>query len=382
MKKLLLLNLLFISSSYFSQTTIDKTIVSGGITRSYKLYIPAMYNGSTSVALVLNLHGLGSNSVQQMFYGDFRSIADTANFIIVHPQGTTSATLGSTYWNAYFGGSVNDINFLSEMIDTISSNYNIDINRIHSTGMSNGGYMSLALAAGLNDKIASVASVTGSMTNIFPVTPTNTKSISVLQIHGTADSTVNYSGDVNSKSIQNVLNYWIGYNSTTTTPVIDSLADINTADNCTAIRYTYAGGNANTEVIHYKVIDGEHTWPNSLITIGVTNRDFDASKVIWAFFNKHQKVNTVGINTSLKNKIKVDFKYNSIFSEIYLTKTDDDNSEMIYSVFSMEGKLVAQGQFNEAKTIVLASSFNSGSYIIRVVEESSGAYASYKFVVI
>ena len=103
MKKLLLLNLLFISSSYFSQTTIDKTIVSGGITRSYKLYIPAMYNGSTSVALVLNLHGLGSNSVQQMFYGDFRSIADTANFIIVHPQGTTSATLGSTYWNAYFG---------------------------------------------------------------------------------------------------------------------------------------------------------------------------------------------------------------------------------------------------------------------------------------
>jgi hypothetical protein len=48
----------------------------------------------------------------------------------------------------------------------------------------------------------------------------------------------------------------------------------------------------------------------------------------------------------------------------------------------MEGKLVAQGQFNEAKTIVLASSFNSGSYIIRVVEESSGAYASYKFVVI
>ena len=54
------------------------------------------------VALVLNLHGLGSNSWQQMFYGDFRPIADTANFIIVHPQGTfESTTFMANYWNAF-----------------------------------------------------------------------------------------------------------------------------------------------------------------------------------------------------------------------------------------------------------------------------------------
>lgn len=373
------------SLGVLSQTTIDKTIVSGGITRSYKLYIPAIYDGTSSVALVLNLHGLGSNSLQQMFYGDFRSIADTANFIIVHPQGTyESSTLMANYWNAYFGGTVDDISFLSEMIDTISANYNIDVNRIHSTGMSNGGYMSLALAAGLNDKIASVASVTGSMTISFPAVSNyvNTKPISVMQIHGTADSTVKYIGNASSISIPNLLNQWIGHNNTTSTPVIDSIANINTADNCTAIRYTYTGGNANTEVIHYKVVDGEHTWPNSAITIGVTNRDFDASKVIWAFFNKHQKVNTTNVSTNFKKELKVDFKYNSLINNIHLTKIGENNSEMVYSIYSMEGNLVVQGQFNETKKVIVTSSLNSGPYIIMVEEESSGVYASYKFIVI
>ncbi|MGK0436489.1 MAG: poly(3-hydroxybutyrate) depolymerase, partial [Flavobacteriales bacterium] len=59
MKSIFLIASLLLAFTINSQSTIDKTIMSGGIPRSYKLYIPAMYDGTSSVALVLNLHGRG-----------------------------------------------------------------------------------------------------------------------------------------------------------------------------------------------------------------------------------------------------------------------------------------------------------------------------------
>ncbi|MFT4694933.1 MAG: polyhydroxybutyrate depolymerase [Urechidicola sp.] len=379
MKSIFLIASLLLAFTINSQSTIDKTIMSGGIPRSYKLYIPAMYDGTSSVALVLNLHGRGSNNLQQMFYGDFRTIADTANFIIVHPQGTYESSLSANYWNAYFGGAVNDINFLAEMIDTISTHYNIDINRVHSTGMSNGGYMSLALAAGLNDKIASVASVTGSMTHTFPSSTVNTKSISVMQIHGTADSTVQYGGNRSSKSIQDVLNYWVSFNNTTSTPTIDSIPNTNTTDSSTAIRYTYGSGTDNTEVIHYKIIGGEHTWPNSAFITGVTNKDFDASKVIWAFFNKHQKVNTVGVKEI--EKLNFVSLVNDIDNNRLILKNVLPNSKLDYVIYDMSGKIIERNQLVNEMNEVETQSFNSGMYVIRVIEVNSSRINSFKFVV-
>ena len=78
MKKITVLLLLLVSTfSGFSQETIYTSITHDGIQRDYILYIPEIYDGSTAVPLVLNFHGFGSNATQQMFYGDFRDIADT-----------------------------------------------------------------------------------------------------------------------------------------------------------------------------------------------------------------------------------------------------------------------------------------------------------------
>src|SRR5690606_17264346 len=104
----------------FSQTTIDHTLQHGGLTREYRLYIPASYDGTESVPLLFNLHGYTSNNVQQEVYADFRPIADTANFIIVHPNGTLDLG-GNRYWNAFnIPGGVDDVGFLSTLIDEIS----------------------------------------------------------------------------------------------------------------------------------------------------------------------------------------------------------------------------------------------------------------------
>ncbi|HPI09028.1 MAG TPA: PHB depolymerase family esterase, partial [Saprospiraceae bacterium] len=173
-----------------AQTTLTGTIQSGGLTREYRLYKPAVYNGSTAVPLVINMHGYSSNNLEQEFYGDFRGIADTANFLIVHPNGTLD-NQGQRFWNAFGTGSnVDDVGFISDLIDTLSAAYNIDPQRIYATGMSNGGFMSYSLACELNERIAAIASVTGSMAPIKLASCNPQRPVPVMEIHGTADGVV------------------------------------------------------------------------------------------------------------------------------------------------------------------------------------------------
>jgi len=174
-----------------AQQTINASITHDGIERDYILYVPEIYDGSTAVPLVLNFHGFGSGASQQMFYGDFRDIADTEGFLLVHPEGTT--LIGNQFWNVGFPGlssTIDDVGFTEALIDELATLYTIDLDRVYATGMSNGGFMSFLLACQLSEKIAAVASVTGSMTqdtfddcNAQLPTP-------VLQIHGTEDDVV------------------------------------------------------------------------------------------------------------------------------------------------------------------------------------------------
>lgn len=57
---------------------------------------------------------------QQEFYGDFRKIADTAGFILVHPNGTVFPQTTQQFWNVGLVGSsnVDDVGFIHAIIDT------------------------------------------------------------------------------------------------------------------------------------------------------------------------------------------------------------------------------------------------------------------------
>ena len=275
------------ASSLAAQTTINSTIQSGGLTRDYRLYVPAIYTGTTSVPLVLNLHGYTSNNLQQEFYGDFRPIADTANFLVVHPNGTMDPN-GNRFWNTFNGGSaVDDVAFLSALIDTLQATYNIDPNRIYSTGMSNGGFMSYTLACELNDRIAAIASVTGSMTaaNLAACQPA--RPVPVMEIHGTADNIVPYNGANTLVSIPTLVAAWVAFNHANPTPVVTPVPNTSTTDGATAEHYLYGGGDNGSTVEHYKIIGGGHTWPGAF-PVGVTNQDFSASREIWRFFSQYR----------------------------------------------------------------------------------------------
>ncbi len=279
-----------LSSALSAQIDIPGTIQSGGLTREYILYRPAIYTGATPVPLIINLHGYGSNNLEQEFYGDFRGIADTANFLIVHPNGTLDRQ-GNRFWNTFGTGEVvDDVTFIANLIDTLSALYNIDPQRIYSTGMSNGGFMSYSLACELNDRIAAIASVTGSM--IAPkLTACNPqRPVPVMEIHGTADNVVPYDGSVLNTfvPISTLVNAWVNFNHCDPTPVFNTVPNTNTTDGCTAEHYVYGGGDAGSTVEHFKIIGGGHTWPGSPFIIGITNQDIKASEEIWRFFRKYK----------------------------------------------------------------------------------------------
>ncbi|HHZ65861.1 MAG TPA: hypothetical protein EYN51_10290, partial [Flavobacteriales bacterium] len=97
MKKLLLL-LLCAPIIVLGQQTINGTIMHDSLQREYILYVPASYDASTAAPLVFCFHGYGSSAAVNMSYTKFTEIADTAGFILIHPQGTIDNT-GKAHWN-------------------------------------------------------------------------------------------------------------------------------------------------------------------------------------------------------------------------------------------------------------------------------------------
>lgn len=346
--------------SSFAQSTVSGTISHSTGTRSYQLYIPASYDGSVAVPLVLNLHGYGSSNTQQMFYGDFKPIADTANFLILAPQGLNDVN-STSHWNAEWGTGIDDVAFLSDLIDSISNNYNINTNRVYSTGMSNGGFMSFTLAGELSSKIAAVASVTGTMSVIQIPANTVSHPMPIMQIHGTADPTVNYNGDQYFLSVDSVINYWVNHNNCSTTPVITAVPDINTNDGCTAEKFEYLGGDNGAEVVHYKITNGSHTWPGAGVTIGVTNQDFDASIEIWKFFSKYEKSSLVSVlDNSNENWVQI-LSNNPTNGEISFRIKE---LEGIYvDVYNLEGVLILEKRFS-SEVLIDLSDYSDGMYLL------------------
>ncbi len=264
----------------------------GGTTRSYRLYLPSNYTGANPVPLVFNLHGYTSNALQQEFYSGMNAVADTAGFIICYPDGLNNSW-NSAFQPPYYGG-VDDVGFISVLIDSIMAAYNIAPTRVYSCGMSNGGFMSYRLACDLESRIAAIASVTGSMSATQVNNCQASRPMPILEIHGTNDQTVPYTTTSLSIGIDSLLRFWRNQNGCTAPVVLDTLPDV-VQETSTVTTQWYAGCTDNVEVAHYKVHNGGHTWPGAPFAIPnlVTNMDISASIEIWKFFYRFSHPNPV-----------------------------------------------------------------------------------------
>lgn len=352
-----------------AQQTIYESIMHDGIQRDYILYIPAIYDGNTNVPLVLNFHGIASNATEQMFYGDFREIADTEGFILVHPEGTLLN--GDQHWNVdnfttgtTIGSTADDVSFTGALIDELTSQYAINLDRIYSTGMSNGGYMSLLLACQLSEKIAAVASVTGSMTPETYDACNAQHPIPILQIHGTSDSDVPYNGVWWSRSIEDVISYWVSYNNCDTNPTIMSFPDIDPLDGSTVDHFVYSDGDNGVTTEHMKVIGGNHTWPGSAFDLpGLnTNQDINASMEVWQFFSRFDINGQLSFN-EFDNRQVIIYP-NPISSKINLSLNFSE--ELNYELFSPLGKQLIIGTIKSSNQEIDLSNLPPNIYYLKL----------------
>jgi polyhydroxybutyrate depolymerase len=270
----------------------------GGV-REAIVHVPASYDPTKGTMLVVNMHGLLGNDVQEANYTKMSEVADQKNFIVVYPQGL-SGSLG-TSWNAGVCclNTNDDVGFIRHLVTKLESDYCIDPKKVFATGLSNGAMMSYRLACEASDVFAAVAPVSGSV-EVGTCAPP--RPVPVLAFHGTSDSIVPYYGGTD--GIVHVLPIPSVAKSINQFKTIDACPDAN--DTSTDVdasfvdsKTVYQKGDATcrswspcaaeSEVELCTITGGGHAWPGSGASFGagIASNDIDASSYIIDFFLKH-----------------------------------------------------------------------------------------------
>jgi polyhydroxybutyrate depolymerase len=175
--------------------TLHTITIDGMQPRTYYLHVPASYQPSQSVPLLLAFHSRTTDGKEILRTSQFVAWAAEMNFIVAAVNGAVSD--GASSWNA--GNCCanattyeeNDVLLTSTIIDFVKSNYAVDQGRVWAAGHSNGGMLAYRLACDLYDKITAIAVVTGAL---MDPTCSPTKPVSIFHIHGNLDPTVPFHG--------------------------------------------------------------------------------------------------------------------------------------------------------------------------------------------
>jgi polyhydroxybutyrate depolymerase len=271
-----------------SSLTVD------GLTRTYSLNLPPNYYDASDFSLVIAMHGGGGDAEQFENTSLLTEKANAAKFIIVYPEGVKSTgLLGARTWNA--GGccdyardnNINDVKYISQLIDLLTSTYKINPKKVYATGHSNGGMLSYRLACEIPTKIAAIATSSCSMVVTQPCNPT--RAVPVMHIHSLLDSKVPVSGGVGITGayfppVDSVLNAWSLKNTCTTPSQVIS--------NNSEFKYTkWSDCNNNVTIQYYLTKDGGHSWAGGLPGGGINgdepSKAISSNNLLWEFFQQH-----------------------------------------------------------------------------------------------
>ena len=176
----------------------DPPLVIGGDERPAEVDIPTDYDPSVTHPLVMVLHGFGADGRIETGYMQLFDFVDQKQFVLVFPDGTLNDQ-GERFWNGTSAccdpsDSVDDVAYLSGLIEEAKQTYNIDAKRVYLIGHSNGGFMSFRMACEASELITAIVSLAGSTFDDPADCAPATVPVSVLAVHGTADATIPYDG--------------------------------------------------------------------------------------------------------------------------------------------------------------------------------------------
>ena len=170
--------------------------------RCWLLLVPMNLNESSTVPLVVDIHGGEDDMYQQRWTSDFANISMEQGFIVAYPQGHNN--LWNMGWDSITCSAgilcteEDDVGFILQMVDIITQNHSIDNSRIYSTGWSNGCGMTQRLAVEASDVFAAAGCM--SMYR-FVEAPSDYLPIPFMEVHGLLDEIIQYTTTAHSAPI-------------------------------------------------------------------------------------------------------------------------------------------------------------------------------------
>ncbi len=350
-----------ITSSRFLCAQENRSILYQGQNRSYILFRPST-PPKEAMPLVFVLHGFTQNAQSIMAFSGFNEIADAEKFVVVYPNGINNS------WNTnsgFPGGSTSDDNgFIAALAQQLIQELTIDKQRVYACGFSAGGFMSHILACQMSFPYAAIASVSGTFSEAAFKQCNPNHSIPVLQIHGTSDLIVPYTGSNANISVDSCLEFWIHNNSCPNQAKVEDLPDI-VSEGSTVQRILYENCASQTEVEHLKVRNGGHSWPGARSSSGIgnTNKDIDASQEIWNFFKRFKSIPS---NNDDFNTGQVQISYLDPCGRSIRIQYFGKYGSLPYAIYTLDGKPCKTGTVTGNDILLDLQELNQGTHILKM----------------
>ena len=264
------------NGSYSQLWICSKKGKRGTLKRNYNLVIPKLENRRES-GLLLVLHGGGGKPDAIAKRSNFHSYGQKYGFVTVYPEGYKKK------WNSGHAGTqaaeaeIDDVHFLSTLIDELLQKLKLDEQKVFVTGHSNGGMMTHRLGAEASQKIAGIAPVAGTVggfanihdRNSYYHIPKASSNIKVFAIHGKCDTSVTYDGSrgptTNRRrediSTMEGIKFWANVNSCGRSTTHNFRRD----KHLPMTTYSYGCAKKNKQTASVKLLtinDTGHVWPD------------------------------------------------------------------------------------------------------------------------
>jgi poly(3-hydroxybutyrate) depolymerase len=316
-----------------------ETITVNGTARNYLVYAPS--NLGENRPLLISCHGMNQDAAYQKSQLQIESIADTAKFVTVFPDGINKG------WDI---SGDRDINFVLALIDAMVTKYKINRNCVYLSGFSMGGMFTYHAMNRIADKIAAFAPISG-----YPMGGTtanaSVRPIPIIHTHGTGDDVVNFGG------VQGALNAWIQHNHCSSQASV--VTSYRGASHVT--RRTWGSGDNGVEVVLMELKDKGHWISNDIVKTG---------DEIWKFCKRY--------SLQLKNpQVRITSPKSPMTYVTMGGKTQLDDLTITATAKDPDGGTIEKVEFYDGKTLLATvdaepytatvSNLKAGTHNIRVV---------------
>lgn len=320
----------YITSFYAETLVVDNT------TRDYIIYVPK--NLGSQRPLLISCHGMNQDAAYQKGMLQIESIADTAKFVTVFPNGINKG------WDI---SGDRDLRFVQAIIDEMVAKYDIDRNRVYLSGFSMGGMFTYHAMNRIADKIAAFAPISG-----YPMgggVYTSSRPVPIIHTHGTTDDVVGFGG------VSGILAGWVKRNGCPSTPITVKPYRVGHIT-----KHTWGPGENGVEVVLLELANKGHWISNDVVLTG---------EEIWNFCKRYsleQKNPTVRITDPSSGLTYLTYGGASEIAPLAVTAVASDPDGKVVRVDFYDGDALL-GSLSDAPYTFVLDDLNKGEHLIRAV---------------